>query len=97
MNASKNPRAAKRASSSSELAVLRINVTESYVVAEWSRRLGCTPGELRATAAAVGNVAADIEAHLGPVEDRTQEHDALRAVFVDAPMQPVGTSMARDG
>src|SRR6185295_6617395 len=49
VNASKGLRAAQSVSSSSELAVLRINVTESYVVAEWSRRLGCTPGELRAT------------------------------------------------
>jgi len=73
-----------------------INVTESYVVAEWSRRLGCTPGELRATAAAVGNVGADIEAHLRPVQDAAQEQDALRAAFVDAPEQPVGTSIARD-
>jgi len=95
--ASKGPRAAERASCSSELAVLRINVTESYVVAEWSRRLGCTPGELRATAAAVGNVAADIEAHLGAVQDAAQEQDALRAAFVDAHEQPVGTSIVRDG
>lgn len=33
MIASKGPRSAERASSSSELAVLRINVTESYVEA----------------------------------------------------------------
>jgi len=97
VNASKRLRAAQSASSSSELAVLRINVTESYVVAEWSRRLGCTPGELRATAAAVGNVAADIEAHLGAVQDAAQEQDALRAAFVDAHEQPVATSIARDG
>jgi hypothetical protein len=77
--------------------VLRINVTESYVVAEWSRRLGCTPGELRATAAAVGNVAADIEAHLRPARDAAQEQAALRAAFVDAHEQPVGTSIVRDG
>ena len=97
MKASNYPCAAESASPSSELAVLRINVTESYVVAEWSRRLGCTPGELRATAAAVGNVAADIEAHLGAVQDAAQEQDALRAAFVDAHEQAVATSIARDG
>jgi len=83
--ASKGPRAAERASCSSELAVLRINVTESYVVAEWSRRLGCTPSQLLATAAVVGDVAADIEAHLRPAQDAAREQDALRAAFADAP------------
>jgi hypothetical protein len=52
---------------------------------------------LRATAAAVGNVAADIEAHLGAVQDAAQEQDALRAAFVDAHEQAVATSIARDG
>jgi hypothetical protein len=75
-------------SPSGELAVLRINVTESYVVAEWSRRLRCTPSQLRATAALVGNIAADIEAHLRPVQDAAKEQAALRAGFVDAPEQP---------
>jgi hypothetical protein len=94
---SKGPRAAQRASSSSELAVLRINVTESYVVAEWSRRLKCTPSQLRETAALVGNVSADIEAHLRRVQLAAQEQDALRAAFIDAPEQPVAMSIARDG
>jgi hypothetical protein len=69
------------------LAVLRINVTESYVVAEWSRRLNCTPSELRATAALVGNVAADIEAHLRPVQDGAKKQAALRAAFANSPEQ----------
>jgi len=70
-----------------ELAVLRINVTEAYVVTEWSRRLGCTPSQLRATAALVGNVAADIEAHLSPVQDPAKEQPASRAAFVDSSAQ----------
>jgi len=79
------PRAAERASTPTELAVLRINVTEHYVVLEWSRRLGCTPSELRATAALVGNVAADIEAHLRTVQHATQQQEALRAAFAAPP------------
>jgi hypothetical protein len=86
--ASKGPCAAERASSSSELAVLRINVTQGYVVAEWSRRLNCTPSQLRATAALVGNVAADIEAHHRPLYDAAKKQAALRAAFVSAPERP---------
>ena len=98
MIASKAPSQAKSVSSSTEFAVLRINVAESYVVAEWSRRLGCTPGELRSTAAMVGNVAADIEAKLRPAQHAGQEQqDAFRAALVDAPEPPVGMSIARDG
>jgi hypothetical protein len=82
---SQEPRAAERASTPRELAVLLINVTEGYVVAEWSRRLGCTPGELRAIAALVGNVAADIEAHFRTVQHAAQQQDALRAVFATPP------------
>ena len=86
MKDAKGPRAAERASAPSELAVLRINVTQGYVVAEWSRRLGCTPSELRATAAVVGNVAADIEAHFRTVQhEAQQQQDALRAAFATPP------------
>ena len=88
MAASKRPLASEGTSSSSELAVLRINVTEGYVVAEWSRRLSCTPSQLRATAALVGNVAEDIEAHLRPGQNAAKEHAALRAAFVNAAEQP---------
>ena len=63
-------------------------MTESYVVAEWSRRLSCTPSQLRAAAALVGNVAADIEAHLRPVHDAATEQAALRAAFDNAREQP---------
>jgi hypothetical protein len=70
--------------STSRLAVLRINVTEMSSILEWSKRLGCTPGELRAAAALVGNVAADIEAHFRPVRDVRGE----RAAFSDAPEAP---------
>ena len=82
---SKKPRAGEHASAPSDLAVLRINVTEGYVVTEWSRRLGCTPSELRATAALVGNVAADIEAHLRTLQHAAQQQDALRAAFATPP------------
>jgi hypothetical protein len=87
--ASKNPSASAQAPASCELAVLRINVTESYVVAEWSRRLGCTASELRATAALVGNVAADIEAHLRPVADASKQRAALRAAFEGGSEPPI--------
>jgi len=78
---------AEHASTPGELAVLRINVTEPYVVAEWSRRLGCTPRELRATAALVGNVAADIEAHFRTVQHAARQQDALRAAFPTPPAE----------
>ena len=87
--ASKNPSASAQAPASCELAVLRINVTESYVVAEWSRRLGCTASELRATAALVGNVAAVIEAHLRPVADASKQRAALRAAFEGGSEPPI--------
>jgi hypothetical protein len=73
-----------RPASTSGLAVLRINVTEMYSILEWSKRLGCTPGELRAAAALVGNVAADIEAHFRPVRD-VRGREALRACFSNTP------------
>jgi hypothetical protein len=69
--------------SSSAPAVLRINVTERYSLLEWSKRLGCTPKELRAAAALVGNVAADIEAQFRPVRDREKEQAALRGAFFE--------------
>jgi hypothetical protein len=74
----------ERPASTSGLAVLRINVTEMYSILEWSKRLGCTPGELRAAAALVGNVAADIEAHFRPVRD-VGGREALRACFSNTP------------
>jgi hypothetical protein len=85
---SKTPRLGERPSASSGPAVLRINVTERYSILEWSKRLGCTPDELRAAAALVGNVAADIEAHFWPVRDIEKEQATLRAAFFDARDQP---------
>jgi|BarGraIncu00222A_1022003.scaffolds.fasta_scaffold196096_1 hypothetical protein len=66
-------------------AVPRINVTELYSVREWSNRYGCTPTELRAAVAAVGNVAADVERHLRPVRDKELDRAALREAFSDQP------------
>ena len=88
--ADQHRRFGERASYSSGPAVLRINVTESYSVLEWSKRLRCTPDELRAAAALVGNVAADIEAHLRPVGDIEKEQAALRAAFLN-PLEPPST------
>jgi hypothetical protein len=48
-------------------------------------RRGCTPAHLRAAAALVGNVVADIEAHLRPVRDIEREQAALRAAFLNRP------------
>jgi hypothetical protein len=63
-------------------------MTEGYVVAEWSRRLSCTPGQLRAAAALVGDVAADIEAHFGAVQVASKEQPDLRAPFVSSTERP---------
>jgi hypothetical protein len=63
-------------------------MTEGYVVAEWSRRLSCTPGQLRAAAALVGDVAADIEAHFGAVQVASKEQPELRAPFVSSTERP---------
>jgi hypothetical protein len=42
----------------------RINVHEDYEVRYWTKRLGCTPEQLRAAVAKVGVMVADVEAEL---------------------------------
>ncbi|MCU1326438.1 MAG: hypothetical protein JWN34_1808 [Bryobacterales bacterium] len=42
----------------------RINVNEEYEVRDWSKKLGCTPEQLKAAVANVGVMAADVEREL---------------------------------
>lgn len=42
----------------------RISLSEDYEVRDWAKKFGVTPEELKAAVAAVGNQAADVEAHL---------------------------------
>lgn len=42
----------------------RISLSEDYEVRDWSKKFGCTPDELTAAVAAVGNEAGDVEAYL---------------------------------
>lgn len=42
----------------------RVNLTEAWEVAFWSREFGCSEGELRAAVQAVGEKAGAVRAHL---------------------------------
>jgi Protein of unknown function (DUF3606) len=42
----------------------RINVHESYEVAYWTKKFGCTASQLTSAVKAVGVMAKDVEAHL---------------------------------
>ncbi len=42
----------------------RINLAEDYEVADWSKKFGVTPEQLKAAVAAVGDRVEDVERHL---------------------------------
>jgi len=42
----------------------RINIHDSPAIEQWSRRFGCTPGQLVHAVRAVGVLAADVEEYL---------------------------------
>lgn len=46
----------------------RISLSEDYEVRDWSKKFGVSKEELTAAVKKVGNVAADVEAHLKSVK-----------------------------
>lgn len=42
----------------------RVNTSEDYEVDYWTQKFGCTPDELKAAVAKVGNMADDVESEL---------------------------------
>ncbi|RBP41431.1 uncharacterized protein DUF3606 [Roseimicrobium gellanilyticum] len=48
----------------------KISLTEDYEVRDWSKRLGCTPTELRDAVRAVGSGADKVREHL----DKQKRH-----------------------
>ena len=68
-------------SSAADSAVQRINITELYELRQWADRYGCTPQELKAAVAAVGNVAHDVRRQLTHPNPPPNGRDALEAAF----------------